>query len=265
MAEGAAGPLIGVVALQGAVGEHVAAFQNIGARTVEVRTPADLNGVDAVTLPGGESTTMSRLLGTSGLFDALSDRLAAGMPAFGTCAGMILLAAEVLDGRSDQRCFGAIDISVRRNAFGRQVASFEADLATECFNAPFHAVFIRAPWVERAGAEVEVLAAVRPTISPAAASPDDLGITAVNPATRASETVASETVASETVTPETVTSGTVTSRPARSATVTDDAAPLVPVSPVPVLCRSGSVLVSSFHPELTADDRIHRLFIDMID
>ena len=150
---------------------------------------------------------MSHLLGTSGLFDALSDRLAGGMPAFGTCAGMILLATEVLDGRPDQRCFGAIDISVRRNAFGRQVASFEADLDTAGLNEPFHAVFIRAPWVERAGDGVEVLAEMRPASNSSAAD--------------------------------------------------------APAS-VPVLCRSGPVLVSSFHPELTADDRIHQLFLDMV-
>ncbi|WP_420624334.1 pyridoxal 5'-phosphate synthase glutaminase subunit PdxT [Candidatus Poriferisodalis sp.] len=199
--------LVGVVALQGAAAEHVAAFRRVGARAVEVRTPADLDGVDAVALPGGESTTMSHLLGTSGLFDALSERLANGMPAFGTCAGMILLAAEVLDGRGDQRCFGAIDISVRRNAFGRQVASFEADLATEGLDEPFHAVFIRAPWVERTGDGVEVLAEIRPVVNSSGIGNHGL---------------------------------------------------------VPVLCRSGSILVSSFHPELTADDRIHRIFLDMV-
>lgn len=200
-------PLIGVVALQGAAAEHVAAFRRAGARAVEVRVPADLDGVDAVALPGGESTTMSHLLGTSGLFDPLAERLADGMPAFGTCAGMILLASEVLDGREDQRYFGAIDISVRRNAFGRQVASFEADLDADGLDEPFHAVFIRAPWVERAGNGVEVLAAIRPAAASTAAD--------------------------------------------------------APAS-VPVLCRSGPILVSSFHPELTADDRIHQLFLDMV-
>ncbi|WP_419843135.1 pyridoxal 5'-phosphate synthase glutaminase subunit PdxT [Candidatus Poriferisodalis sp.] len=203
--------MIGVVALQGAVGEHLAAFRRAGATAVEVRRPTDLEGVDAVALPGGESTTMSRLLATSGLFAALSDRLAEGMPAFGTCAGMILLASEVLDGRPDQRCFGAIDISIRRNAFGRQIASFEAELAAKGLDEPFHAVFIRAPWVERAGTGVEVLATLRPARrSPAGEAADD------------------------------------------------DAAE------VPVLCRSGPILVSSFHPELTSDDRIHRMFLDMV-
>ena len=159
-------PLVGVVALQGAAAEHVAALRRLGARAVEVRVPSDLDGVGAVVIPGGESTTMSHLLGTSGLFDPLAERLADGMPAFGTCAGMILLAAEVLDGREDQRYFSAIDISVRRNAFGRQVASFEADLDADGLSEPFHAVFIRAPWVERTGDSVEVLA----TVSPASAS-----------------------------------------------------------------------------------------------
>ncbi len=195
---------MGVVALQGAAAEHVEVLRSLGAGAIEVRTPAHLDGVDAVVLPGGESTTMSHLLRTSGLFGALSERLAAGMPAFGTCAGMILLATEVLDGRPDQRSFSAIDISVRRNAFGRQVASFEADVPTAGLNEPFHAVFIRAPWVERTGDDVEVLATVVPSNS--ASGPDE----------------------------------------------------------VPVLCRSGPILVSSFHPELTADDRIHRIFLDMV-
>ncbi len=111
-------------------------------------------------LPGGESTTMSLLLGSSGLIDPLNDRLLAGMPAFGTCAGMILLATRIVDGRPDQRALGAIDIDVRRNAFGRQVDSFEADLDVEGLRGGFHAVFIRAPLVERVGPGVEVLATV---------------------------------------------------------------------------------------------------------
>jgi len=112
-------------------------------------------------LPGGESTTMSMLLESAGLFDPLAARLAEGLPTLGTCAGMILLGSEILDGRADQRCFGAVDISVRRNAFGRQVDSFEADLPlSDLEGDPFRAVFIRAPFVERAGPEVEVLATV---------------------------------------------------------------------------------------------------------
>ena len=125
---------------------------------VEVRTEADLDGVDAMVLPGGESTTMSVLLESSGLLKPLRARLRAGMPAFGTCAGMILLASEVVDGRPDQHRFGAIDIGVRRNAFGRQVDSFETDLAVDGFDGSLHAVFIRAPVVEWVGPGVSVLA-----------------------------------------------------------------------------------------------------------
>jgi pyridoxal 5'-phosphate synthase pdxT subunit len=151
---------VGVLALQGAVREHCRALAGLGAIPVEVRTPADLESVDMLVLPGGESTTMSLLLGSSGLIDPLSDRLRAGMPAFGTCAGMILLATRIVDGRPDQRALGAIDIDVRRNAFGRQVDSFEADLDVEGLAGGFHAVFIRAPVVERVGPAVEVLATV---------------------------------------------------------------------------------------------------------
>jgi pyridoxal 5'-phosphate synthase pdxT subunit len=126
-----------------------------------VRTPDDLAAVDALVMPGGESTTMSRLLATSGLFDPLANRLAAGMPAFGTCAGMILLAREVLDGRPDQRSFGVLDIAVRRNGFGRQIESFETDLDIDGLQEPFHAVFIRAPRIERLGAGVTSIAQLR--------------------------------------------------------------------------------------------------------
>ena len=152
---------LGVLALQGAVRLHAEAFSALGAECVEVRIPGDLAGIDAVVLPGGESTTMSKLLESSGLFDPLAERLAGGLPAFGTCAGMILLAREVLDGRPDQRSFGVVDVAVRRNAFGRQVDSFEASLAVDGLaGGPFPAVFIRAPVVERVGPEVDVLAAV---------------------------------------------------------------------------------------------------------
>ncbi|HUP84968.1 MAG TPA: pyridoxal 5'-phosphate synthase glutaminase subunit PdxT [Acidimicrobiales bacterium] len=181
---------VGILALQGAVREHVRAVVELDAHPVEVRTPEDLSGIDALILPGGESTTMSLLLESSGLFDPISARLAEGMPAFGTCAGMILLSSDVLDGRPDQRYFGAIDLTVRRNAFGRQVDSFETTLDVD--GAPFDAVFIRAPFVESAGDGVEVLASV---------------------------------------------------------------------DGHPVLCRSGNVLVSAFHPELSDDLRIHELFL----
>ena len=152
---------VGVLALQGAFAAHGTCLRALGAEPVEVRTPAELSAVDALVLPGGESTTMSMLLESALLFSPLAARLAAGMPTLGTCAGMILLGTEILDGRADQRCFGAVDISVRRNAFGRQVDSFEADLSLpELDGGPFRAIFIRAPFVERSGPEVEVLATV---------------------------------------------------------------------------------------------------------
>ncbi len=152
---------IGVLALQGAVARHAELLLELGAHPVPVRTPEDLGGIEAIVLPGGESTTMSRLLETSGLFDPLAERLADGLPALGTCAGMILLASEILDGRPDQRCFGVVDVAVRRNAFGRQVDSFEADLRVDGLaGGDFPAVFIRAPVVERVGDGVEVLAEV---------------------------------------------------------------------------------------------------------
>jgi 5'-phosphate synthase pdxT subunit len=186
--------MIGVLGLQGAVDEHRAAFADLGVATSNVRRPAELDEVDALVIPGGESTTMSMLLERGGLFDPVSARLAAGMPVLGTCAGMILLASEVLDGRPDQRWFGAIDVTVLRNGYGRQIDSFEADLDVRALaGPPVRAVFIRAPVVERAGPDVEVLASVDGR---------------------------------------------------------------------PVLCRQGSVMVSAFHPELTDDRRIHRLFLD---
>lgn len=192
----AAHPKIGLLALQGATGLHADVLASLGATPVPVRTPAQLADVDALVIPGGESTTISMLLGSSGLFAPIADRLADGMPAFGTCAGMILLAADVADGRPDQRSFGAIDVGVRRNAFGRQVDSFESDLSVEGLDGePFHAVFIRAPVVERVGDGVIVLASV------------------------------------------------------------DDR---------PVLCRQGNIFVSAFHPELTPDARLHRLFLQEV-
>jgi 5'-phosphate synthase pdxT subunit len=155
------GAKVGVIALQGAVGLHVEVLRDLGADPVEVRTPEQLSGVDALVLPGGESTTMSKLLDSSGLRAPVAVLLADGAPALGTCAGMILLATEVLDGRADQQSFGAIDLTVRRNAFGRQVDSFETDVVIDGLaGGPFHAVFIRAPYVETVGPAVEVLASV---------------------------------------------------------------------------------------------------------
>jgi pyridoxal 5'-phosphate synthase pdxT subunit len=152
------GLTVGVLALQGAFDVHRQRLEQLGTTAPLVRTPADLVGLDAIVLPGGESTTMSRLLTTSGLFDELKGRLIDGLAVFGTCAGMILCATDVLDGRPDQRGFDLIDITVRRNGYGRQLDSFEADLAVDGLTDPFHAVFIRAPLVERVGPDIEVLA-----------------------------------------------------------------------------------------------------------
>jgi pyridoxal 5'-phosphate synthase pdxT subunit len=201
---GVTGPgRVGVLALQGDFREHVELLEQLGAEAFEVRSPAELERAQALVLPGGESTTMSLLLESSGLLGPIGERLAGGMPAFGTCAGMILLATEVLDGRADQHHFGVIDISVRRNAFGRQRDSFEADLDIEGLGGPLHAVFVRAPVVERAGPDVEVLASVAM----------DTPLSGGSPAHK------------------------------------------------PVVCRQGSVLVTSFHPELTPDPRLHQLFL----
>jgi 5'-phosphate synthase pdxT subunit len=192
---------IGVLALQGDVREHAAAFGDLGAEVRLVRRPVDLEGIAGLVLPGGESTTLSLLLGSSGLFDPLAEALASGLPAFGTCAGMILLADDVLDGRPDQRRFGVIDLRIRRNGYGRQIASFETALDVGSLDGgPLHAVFIRAPVVESAGPGVEVLA----TLPGAGGGPA-----------------------------------------------------------LPVVCRQGRVLVASFHPELTGDRRLHRLFLEM--
>ncbi len=159
--------------------------------------PADLEDLDAIVIPGGESTTISMLLERSAIFEPLAERLAGGLPALGTCAGMIMLADQVLDGRADQRSFQAIDIDVRRNGFGRQIDSFEADLDVPALGEPpLHAAFIRAPVVDRVGPGVDVLATV---------------------------------------------------------------------GGAPVLCRQGPVVVTSFHPELGTDDRVHRLVLSAID
>lgn len=193
---------VGILALQGAVEPHARSLSRLGATPVPVRRASDLDDLHALVVPGGESTTISMLLERQDLFEPIAERLAGGMPALGTCAGMILLSSQVLDGRPDQRSFGAIDLVVRRNAFGRQVDSFEADLRIDGLAeagidpSPFHAVFIRAPGVETAGPEVEVL-----------------------------------------------------------ATVGD----------APVLCRQGCVIVSSFHPELGDDLRIHQLLLSTVE
>lgn len=153
--------IVGVLALQGDVREHLYALAECDAIARPVRRPGELDDVDALVIPGGESTTISKLSVEFGLADPIRKRIADGMAVYGSCAGMIMLAAEVLDGRPDQQSFGAIDMTVRRNAFGRQVDSFEAAVPLEGIEGePFHAVFIRAPWVERVGPGVSVLGAV---------------------------------------------------------------------------------------------------------
>ena len=193
--------IIGVLALQGDVREHLAALAECDVIARPVRRPAEIDDIDALVIPGGESTTMSKLAQAFDVFDPIRKRLADGMPAYGSCAGMIMLADEVLDGRPDQRSFGGIPMAVRRNAFGRQVDSFEADVElTDVGGEPFHAVFIRAPWVESVTPDVEVL-------------------------------------------------GRVTQGEAEGRIVA---------------VRHGHLLATSFHPELTGDLRVHRLFVDMV-
>ena len=154
------GPRIGVLALQGDVREHVRALEAVGATTVPVKREAELHGIQGIVVPGGESTVIDKLLRAFELFEPLRDRLRGGLPAYGSCAGMILLADRVTDATADQRTLGGIDMTVRRNAFGRQVDSFEQDVRYAAWPAPVRAVFIRAPWVEQVGESVEVLARV---------------------------------------------------------------------------------------------------------
>ncbi|MBT2229711.1 pyridoxal 5'-phosphate synthase glutaminase subunit PdxT [Nonomuraea sp. NEAU-A123] len=153
-------PTIGVLALQGSVREHVRMLQEAGASAIAVRRPAELDAVDGLVIPGGESTTMWKLADTFDLLDPLRIRIKEGMPAYGSCAGMIMLADRIEDGVDGQQTIGGIDMVVRRNAFGRQVDSFEADL--DFAGEPVHAIFIRAPWVESVGADVEVLGTAEP-------------------------------------------------------------------------------------------------------
>ncbi|MEV6127555.1 pyridoxal 5'-phosphate synthase glutaminase subunit PdxT [Streptomyces violaceusniger] len=189
-------PVIGVLALQGDVREHFTALTAAGATARQVRRPEELAEVAALVIPGGESTTMSKLAVIFGLLEPLRERVRAGMPVYGTCAGMIMLADKILDGRDDQETIGGIDMIVRRNAFGRQNESFEArvDIAG-IEGGPVEGVFIRAPWVESVGGGAEVLA-----------------------------TFDGHTVA----------------------------------------VRQGNVLATSFHPELTGDHRVHKLFVDLV-
>lgn len=155
-----ASPSIGVFALQGDVREHLRVLGDLGVPAFTVRRPEELERCDALVLPGGESTTMYKLARAFDLFEPLVARIKGGMPAFGTCAGMIMLADRIEDGIVGQETLGGLDITVRRNAFGRQVESFEGDIAFDGFAAPVHAVFIRAPWVEALGPDVEPLATI---------------------------------------------------------------------------------------------------------
>ena len=194
---------IGVFALQGDVREHLSMLGGAGARTVPVRRPDDLEDIDGIVLPGGESTTMHKLAVSFDLFEPLRAYVRKGLPAFGTCAGMILLADDVEGAIKGQETIGGLDVTVRRNAFGRQVDSFEADLdmtEVDPTDPHFHAVFIRAPWVERVGDGVESLARI-------ASGPAAGRIVAV---------------------------------------------------------RQGSVIATSFHPEMTGDDRVHRYFVELV-
>ena len=192
---------IGVLALQGDVREHIASLHECGASPITVRRPSELDNVSALILPGGESTTIAKLAHAFEIFDPIRKRIAEGMPVYGSCAGMILLADRVTDAAHDQTTFGGLDITVRRNAFGRQVDSFETDLEIPAIaSTAVRAVFIRAPWVEQVGAAVEVLSSVT----------DKKGVSH------------------------------------------------------PVAVRQGSLLATSFHPELTSDNRIHRYFLEQM-
>ena len=157
-------PLIGVLALQGDVREHRAMLERAGAETLAVRRPEEVGRVDGIVIPGGESTTISKLARTFGVLDPLREALRSGLPGFGTCAGMIMLADHIEAGVAGQETLGGLDVVVRRNAFGRQVDSFEADLELDvdghALQRPFRAMFIRAPWVEKVGQSVEVVARV---------------------------------------------------------------------------------------------------------
>lgn len=184
---------VGVLALQGDVREHLRILESLGASPTPVKTPSQLEEVGALVIPGGESTTIGKMSVRFGLLEPLRESIAEGLPVYGTCAGMIFLAGAVMDG--DQPLIGALDVMVRRNAFGRQNESFEADLDIVGLEAPFRAVFIRAPWIEKVGSDVETLAAI------------------------------------------------------------DDH---------PVMVRQGSLMATSFHPELTGDGRIHQMLLDQI-
>lgn len=192
--------VFGVLALQGDIREHAAALERLGVTVVKVRTPQELDTCEALVIPGGESTAMLLLARSQGLLEPLRSRIADGMPVLGTCAGMVLLAREVLDGKAGQETLGGLDIVVRRNAFGGQIHSFETDVEFSGLEDPVHAVFIRAPWVESTGPSVEILAKV------------------------STETQGDRIVA----------------------------------------VRQGPVWATSFHPEVSGDDRIHQIFVKSV-
>ncbi len=191
---------VGVLALQGDFREHLATLHTLGAQACEVKTLEQLQSVDALVIPGGESTTMSKLAIAFGLMQPIRTRISDGMPVYGSCAGMIMLANTIQDPASGQESFGGLDIVVRRNAFGRQVDSFEADLAINGIQgAPMRAIFIRAPWVESYSQAVDVLASVE-----------------------------------------------------------------VDGASHPVAIQQGKLLATSFHPEISGDNRVHRYFLEEI-
>ena len=153
--------LIGVLAVQGAFAAHIAALARLGVETREIRQRSHLDGIDGLVMPGGESTTITMMIDRLEMREPLTEMVTDGLAVFGTCAGAIVMASDVLDGRADQWSFGAIDITVRRNGYGRQVDSFEADLEVAGLSEKFHAAFIRAPVIETVGRDVDVLASVR--------------------------------------------------------------------------------------------------------
>jgi pyridoxal 5'-phosphate synthase pdxT subunit len=225
------GPRIGVLALQGDVREHLRALADVEADAVAVKDAATLTGVAGLVIPGGESTTISMLAVRWGLMEPLREAARAGLPMYGSCAGMILLADTILDGRPDQQTIGGIDMVVRRNAFGRQVDSFEAEVDFPAIGGPaVHAVFIRAPWVESVGPGVEVLASVPPPPHfephvPGVRGPGGPGLGGASPVAGAGAGTSGDRI---------------------------------------VAVRSGSLLATSFHPELTGDHRVHALFADIV-
>lgn len=250
-----ASPLIGVFALQGDVREHLRMLRAAGAESRPVRRPAELAAVDALVLPGGESTTMVKLARTFDLFGPLQERVAAGMPTLGTCAGMILLADSIEGGIQGQQTLGGLDVVVRRNAFGRQVDSFEADVTFAGFDGPLHAVFIRAPEVEKLGDDVEVLAVI-PGAEPArSARSEDVG-------SARSEDGGSARSEDDGSFFRTERGKGSTDRPKPARQPTDGASGRSAGRIVAV--RQGAVVATSFHPELTSDDRVHRYFVDLV-